>query len=149
VPRPEKDIKRDRRFTFRLTPEEEEQVRSDMAAFDYLSMSKYVRTLLLRKYIPVQKVTMTDRSIRNQINDISLKISRIGTNYNQVVKRYNQSCSEKKKNGDPVINTKATMFYIAKLYDMMREVRDLQKQIIEQVSLVQIKNETAGTSNKT
>jgi hypothetical protein len=32
---------------------------------------------------------------------------------------------------------------------MMRVVRDLQKQIIEQVSLVQIKNETAGTSNKT
>ena len=47
--RPIKANKRDRVHTFRLTEAEEAQVRADMASLDCLSVSKYVRYLLLRK----------------------------------------------------------------------------------------------------
>lgn len=122
--------------SFRLTEDEEAKVRADMASLDYLSVSKYIRSLLLRRYVPVQMVRITDRSIRNQINEISSKLSRIGTNFNQVVMKYNQSCSARKKNGDPVISSKATMFYFVKLYDLMTEVRREHEALIEQVSLI-------------
>ena len=74
--RPIKANKRDKVHTFRLTEAEEAQVRSDMASLDCLSVSKYVRYLLLRKRPAAKPVRMTDRVIRNQINEISAKISR-------------------------------------------------------------------------
>ena len=132
---------RTRVHTIRFTEEEEAQLLSDMKSHDYLSISKYIRTLVLGHRIEVKKVKITDRSIRNQINDLSKKISSIGTNYNQVVKRYNSLAGSKRKNGDPVINTKATAFYITKLIDLTKEVLTRQEQIIEAVNQIHLEKD--------
>lgn len=132
-PNKNKTVKRDHIVTIRFTPEEDELVRSKMAAFDYHSKSEFIRTLLLHKYIPVQKVKITDKSLRRQIDIITSMISRVGANYNQVVKRYSQSCKQTKRDGTPVINVIATQLMFDKLFEITKEVRDFQKIIIEQV----------------
>lgn len=139
--RPIKANKRDKVHTFRLTEAEEAQVRSDMASLDCLSVSKYVRYLLLRKRPAAKPVRMTDRVIRNQINELSAKISRIGSNYNQVVRKYNTSCSARKNNGDPVINTRATVFYMERLSNLTEELRSAHKSLVERVSLLRVDDE--------
>lgn len=137
-----KAVNRDHRITVRFTESEWEQIRADMNGNDYLSQAKYVREVLLRRKGPVRTVKITDRAIRDQINEISKKISRIGSNYNQVVKKYNTSCTAKKKNGDPVINSKATIFYIEKLISLTGELRNAQSSLIEQVSRLQLDDES-------
>ena len=122
----------------RLTTEEWERIQSDMSSHDYLSFTKYARALLLEHRITIQKVKITDRSIRNQINESSKKLSKIGSNYNQVVKKFNTLANSKKKNGDPVINTKAMAFYMNKLEAMMKEVIQTQKTILEQVNQIHV-----------
>lgn len=125
---------------FRVTESEMERIRADMASIDCLSVSKYIRLLLLRKKITIQKVHITDRSIRNQINDITAKIARIGNNYNQVVKRYNQLSIAKRKNGDPVINSRSMMYYLDKLESLTIELRQKQEEIIEKIEQIKIDN---------
>ena len=110
--RPIKANKRDKVHTCRLTEAEEAQVRSDMASL-----------------------------IRNQINEISAKISRIGSNYNQVVRKYNTSCSARKSNGDPVINTRATVFYMERLSTLTEELRTAHNSLVERVSLLRSDDE--------
>lgn len=132
---------RTRVHTIRFTEEEEAKLLSDMKSHDYLSISKYIRTLVLEHRIEIQKVKITDRSIRNQINDISKKISSIGINYNQVIKRYNTLANSKRKNGDPVINTKAMAFYMTKLNELTREVIQRQQEILQAVNQIHLEKD--------
>ena len=54
---------------FRVTEKEEIQIRRDMSNADYLSMSKYFRDMILKRKVTLEKVHITDRTTRNQIND--------------------------------------------------------------------------------
>ena len=132
---------KNRYVALRLTESEYEQIKADMDSMDYLSFSKYARSLLLHREIPVRKYVYTDKGLRTQINQISKKISKIGANYNQVVKKYNVSCTATKKNGDLLINTKSTIYYMTKLRDLTEELKALQNQLIETVSKIKLEQE--------
>lgn len=136
--RPKKENKRDKTIFVRVTEDELERLTSDMRSQDYLCMSVYLRDVLLRRKVTVQKYHITDRSIRNQINDISAKISKIGTNYNQLVKKVNELAVSKRKNGDPVINSKFLSYYLDKLQTATTQLLTQHNRLVDQVDLIQL-----------
>ena len=119
---------------FRVTEKEEIQIRRDMANADYLSMSKYFRHRILQQKITVEKVIVTDRTIRNQINNLSAQIERIGVNFNQAVRALHSSLNVKRKNGEPLINGRAAAFFLNQLAMLSEEIIQKQNEIISFVS---------------
>ena len=105
-------------ISIRVTASEKEQIEADARSYDYLNTSKYIRAVLLNKKIDIRKIRVTEPAIRAQVNQISTNITKIGNNYNQVVKKINELSFAKKKNGDPVVNSKYISFYIQKLHNL-------------------------------
>lgn len=118
----------------RLTDSELAELKANAANNDFLSLSKYIRTVVLGRRIPIKKVTVTDRATRNQINTLTAEISKIGININQFVKKLNTLAAAKKRNGDPVINTRQLSYYVRELSTRVESVIDKQNDIIETVS---------------
>ncbi len=125
---------RSNRITIRLTDSELVELKANAASNDYLSISKYIRTVVLGRRIPIRKVTVTDRATRNQINKLTAEISKIGVNINQVVKKLNMISTATKRNGDPVINTRQLVYYIRALSNRVENVIEKQEAIINTVS---------------
>lgn len=123
-----------KRIDFWVTWEEYESIKADQQGMDYTNLSKYLRALVLRKKIPIKKVVVTDRAIRKQVNDISVKISRIGANYNQVVKKINSMAGATRKNGDPVLNTKFLTHQLDRLESISAQMISLQQALLETVN---------------
>lgn len=119
---------------FRVTEQEEIQIRRDMANADYLSMSKYFRDMILRRRLTVEKVELTDRTTRNQINDLSAKIERIGVNYNQAVRALHGALNARGKDGEPLMKGKAAAYFLAQLASLSDEIIRRQEEIIDRVS---------------
>lgn len=119
---------------FRVTEKEEIQIHRDMANVEYLSMSKYFRHMILKQKITVEKVIVTDRTIRNQINNLSAQIERIGVNLNQAVRALHSSLNVKRKNGEPLINGKAAAYFLNQLAMLSEEIIQKQNEIISYVS---------------
>ena len=113
---------------FRVTEKEEIQIRRDMANADYLSMSKYFRDMILKRKVALEKVQITDRTTRNQINDLSAKIERIGVNYNQAVRALHGALNAK------VVKGKAAAYYLSLLASLSDEIIKRQEEIIDRVS---------------
>lgn len=113
---------------FRVTEKEEIQIRRDMANADYLSMSKYFRDMILKRKVTLEKVQITDRATRNQINDLSAKIERIGVNYNQAVRALHGALNAK------VVKGKAAAYYLSLLASLSDEIIKRQEEIIDRVS---------------
>ena len=113
---------------FRVTEKEEIQIRRDMANADYLSMSKYFRDMILKRKVTLEKVQITDRTTRNQINDLSAKIERIGVNYNQAVRALHGALNAKVGKG------KAAAYYLSLLASLSDEIIKRQEEIIDRVS---------------
>lgn len=113
---------------FRVTEKEEIQIRRDMANADYLSMSKYFRDMILKRKVTLEKVQITDRTTRNQINDLSAKIERIGVNYNQAVRALHGALNAK------VVKGKAAAYYLSQLASLSDEIIKRQEEIIDRVS---------------
>lgn len=131
----EKDIK-DKKKHFigiRLTTDEYNKILSDMEQSGYLSISKYVRERLLKRKITLIREVTTDRDIKNQINRLSTEISRIGSNYNNVVRKYSAACNYVKNDGSPAITTRSTNYYMNKLMKMTEEVKDLMNSVIKTI----------------
>ena len=113
---------------FRVTEKEEIQIRRDMSNADYLSMSKYFRDMILKRKVTLEKVHITDRTTRNQINDLSAKIERIGVNYNQAVRALHGALNAK------VVKGKAAAYYLSLLASLSDEIIKRQEEIIDRVS---------------
>ena len=113
---------------FRVTEKEEIQIRRDMANADYLSMSKYFRDMILKRKVTLERVQITDRTTRNQINDLSAKIERIGVNYNQAVRALHGALNAK------VVKGKAAAYYLSLLASLSDEIIKRQEEIIDRVS---------------
>ena len=113
---------------FRVTEKEEIQIRRDMANADYLSMSKYFRDMILKRKVTLEKVQITDRTTRNQINDLSAKSERIGVNYNQAVRALHGALNAK------VVKGKAAAYYLSLLASLSDEIIKRQEEIIDRVS---------------
>ncbi|MBR1570864.1 MAG: hypothetical protein IJ651_09065 [Bacteroidales bacterium] len=121
---------------FRVTEKEEIQIRRDMVNADYLSMSKYFRHMILKQKITVEKVIVTDRTIRNQINNLSAQIERIGVNLNQAVRALHSSLNVKRKNGEPLIKGKAAAYFLNQVATLAEEIIRRQDKIIDCVSKI-------------
>lgn len=114
---------RTKRITIRFTEKEYVAFRNQMKKDGYLSQAHYVRDRVLNKRIVIRKdVKMTDRRLRNQINDLTAVISRIGVDYNQATKKFNTLATQTRADGSPVINARAANYYLNNLYNLTKEL---------------------------
>ena len=101
----------------------------------YSSLSRYIRDLVISRKVTVNRnVELTDESYRRMINGITAEIKKIGTNYNQIAKRYQSSTNARKKDGSHVISTKATIYYMDALEKQTDRLIEKVNQLIDKAS---------------
>lgn len=115
----------------RFKKNEYETLIHNMETAGYLSLSKFIRDSLINKEIKIKEEIVVERDIKNKLNKLSVQLSKIGTNYNQFVKKYAAISEAKKTDGTPVINTRTTNYYFKNLEKLTLDIRDLMKQAIE------------------
>ena len=130
----------------RFTEGEFEQIESQMKKADYISISKFIRDRALNKQIKVRKnIILTDRNLRNMINDISTRIAKIGVDYNQATKQLNALSKKQRADGSPVINARAANYYLNKVAVMTKELKEQMDLVINMVD--RLEKETNDTTN--
>ena len=130
----------------RFTEGEFEQIESQMKKADYISISKFIRDRALNKHIKVRKnIILTDRNLRNMINDISTRIAKIGVDYNQATKQLNSLSKKQRADGSPVINARAANYYLNKVALMTKELKEQMDLVINIVD--RLEKETNDTTN--
>lgn len=108
-----------------------------MANDDYLSTSKYIRAKTLDGHFRIRKkIVLTDRNLRNQINNLTAKIERIGVDYNQATKRFNTLSKAKRLDGTPVINARAANYYLKKLYALTKDLKEEVDNMVDMVDRI-------------
>ena len=122
------------RCTVRFTEKEYAQLKAQMANMDYLSVARYIRDRSLDKQIVVRRnIVLTDRNLRNQINNMTSHIERIGVDYNQATKKFNSLAKASRPDGSPVINARSANYYLKKIFAM---TKDLKREVDMLVDLV-------------
>ena len=140
------DNPRKRFVGLRFTEGEFEQIESQMKKADYISISKFIRDRALNKQIKVRKnIILTDRNLRNMINDISTRIAKIGVDYNQATKQRNALSKKQRADGSPVINARAANYYLNKVAVMTKELKEQMDLVINIVD--RLEKETNDTTN--
>ena len=140
------DNPRKRFVGLRFTEGEFEQIESQMKKADYISISKFIRDRALNKQIKVRKnIILTDRNLRNMINDISTRIAKIGVDYNQATKQLNALSKKQRADGSPVINARAANYYLNKVAVMTKELKEQMDLVINMVD--RLEKETNDTTN--
>ena len=140
------DNPRKRFVGLRFTEGEFEQIESQMKKADYISISKFIRDRALNKQIKVRKnIILTDRNLRNMINDISTRIAKIGVDYNQATKQLNALSKKQRADGSPVINARAANYYLNKVAVMTKELKEQMDLVINIVD--RLEKETNNTNN--
>ena len=140
------DNPRKRFVGLRFTEGEFEQIESQMKKADYISISKFIRDRALNKQIKVRKnIILTDRNLRNMINDITTRIAKIGVDYNQATKQLNALSKKQRADGSPVINARAANYYLNKVAVMTKELKEQMELVINIVD--RLEKETNATTN--
>ena len=140
------DNPRKRFVGLRFTEGEFEQIESQMKKADYISISKFIRDRALNKQIKVRKnIILTDRNLRNMINDISTRIAKIGVDYNQATKQLNALSKKQRADGSPVINARAANYYLNKVAVMTKDLKEQMDLVINIVD--RLEKETNDTTN--
>ena len=140
------DNPRKRFVGLRFTEGEFEQIESQMKKADYISISKFIRDRALNKQIKVRKnIILTDRNLRNMINDITTRIAKIGVDYNQATKQLNALSKKQRADGSPVINARAANYYLNKVAVMTKELKEQMDLVINIVD--RLEKETNDTTN--
>ena len=140
------DNPRKRFVGLRFTEGEFEQIESQMKKADYISITKFIRDRALNKQIKVRKnIILTDRNLRNMINDISTRIAKIGVDYNQATKQLNALSKKQRADGSPVINARAANYYLNKVAVMTKELKEQMDLVINIVD--RLEKETNDTTN--
>lgn len=140
------DNPRKRFVGLRFTEGEFEQIESQMKKADYISISKFIRDRALNKQIKVRKnIILTDRNLRNMINDITTRIAKIGVDYNQATKQLNALSKKQRADGSPVINARAANYYLNKVALMTKELKEQMDLVINMVD--RLEKETNDTTN--
>lgn len=140
------DNPRKRFVGLRFTEGEFEQIESQMKKADYISISKFIRDRALNKQIKVRKnIILTDRNLRNMINDITARIAKIGVDYNQATKQLNALSKKQRADGSPVINARAANYYLNKVALMTKELKEQMELVINIVD--RLEKETNDTTN--
>lgn len=125
---------RDVKVTFRLTQKELIQLQTEMANWDYTSVSHFVRDRIMNRQILIRKdVVLTDRNLRNQINNLSATVAKVGVDYNQATKKFNALCKMKRADGSPVINARAANYYLVRIHKLTKDLKAAMNHIIDLV----------------
>lgn len=125
---------RSRYVAFRLTEKEYIQLRAEMANWDYTSVSHFVRDRIMDRQILIRKdVVLTDRNLRNQINNLSATVAKVGVDYNQATKKFNALCKMKRADGSPVINARAANYYLVRIHKLTKDLKKSMNYIIDLV----------------
>ena len=131
---------RTRYVGIRFTEKEWTGIEEQMANYDYLSISHYIRDKVLNKRIKIDRsIVLTDRVFRNQINSLSAIVARIGVDYNQATKRFNSLVKQKRADGSPVINARAANYYLRQIHSMTLELKETMDKVIEMVEALELK----------
>lgn len=85
--RPNKEIKRNKEKRVLFTEDEFEQLNNMLKDSIYYSMNEMIRDILLKKQY---KVVTLDNELRQERNLIIEECRRIGNNFNQLIKIFNQ-----------------------------------------------------------
>lgn len=111
---------------FRVNAQEKAKIDLLMKNNGYRKVSIFMRDLVFRKVICSHKevVKVTDRQLRNQMNDITYQIRKLGENYNQIVARYNAQSKLFHPDGRPYLNTEAVNRTMETLRNITESVRD-------------------------
>ena len=132
---------RNRYVPVRFTEKEYAQLKAQMANDDYLSASKYIRAKTLDEHFRVRKkIVLTDRNLRNQINNLTSKIERIGVDYNQATKRFNTLSKARRLDGTPVINARAANYYLKRLYALTKDLKEEVDALVDIVDRANLDN---------
>lgn len=132
---------KEKTVSFRLEDTERQELELMKEQHGYKSLSKYLRDSIFNKRIPVVKIPFSVTRIQAGILQYAKQLNRIGSNYNQNVRRIHTLSEMKRKNGDPVIHTthllrieeqnKALMEKIQKTQDNLLSFVDESLQHIE------------------
>ena len=95
------------------------------------------RHRILKEMITVEKTVVTDRTIRNQINNLSAQIERIGVNYNQAVRALNGSLNANRVKG------RAAAYFLNLLATLSEEIIQKQNELIDCVSKITSDNSSS------
>lgn len=122
---------REFRVTVRFTETEKQQLIYQMENSGYLSMSRYLRIRCLDGKAEVTRECDAEGAdLRTQINILSTEISKIGANYNKVVKEFRSLLGQKRRDGSPVVNTRAASYFLQQLNTRTLEVKALMEHMI-------------------
>ncbi len=121
--------------TVRMTPEERDKLGVLVENFNYRSVSSFVRDLLFRKRIESKKVVvrLTDRTLRDKINEVTFQIRKIGVNYNQIAATYQAQAKMTRPDGKPFLGTRRLDEMMTRLMQMTGELRDEVAVLIDTV----------------
>lgn len=127
--------------TLRYTEGEFLQLQEQMETDNYKSVSRYIRDRSLNRKVRITKeVFLTDKDLRRKVNALSARIGRVGVNYNQATKKFNQLCRAYRSDGSPVINTRAANYYLHQIHAMTKEIKDLMNKVIDTVDAMNFDN---------
>lgn len=117
-----------KKYTLRLRVDQEEmlRVKTLMENNGYPTVSSFLRDVIFRKKIVSRKevVRITDKVVRDKMNQLIYQVNRIGVNYNQVVAVYQKQSQQTRPDGTPYLNTQALDEKLTSLMRMTEALRD-------------------------
>ncbi len=128
--------------TVRMTPEERDKLSTLVEKNNYKSLSSFLRDLLFRKRIESKKVVvrLTDRTLRDKINEVTFQIRKIGVNYNQIAATYQAQAKMTRSDGKPYLGTRRLDEMMTRLMQMTEALRDETAVLIDIVERYTIEN---------
>lgn len=93
-------------ITFRVAETDYQDMILMMERLNYKSTSKFVRDAIFKRLTKPIAIPYSAERIREGIILFTRQLNKIGSNYNQNVRRIHTLSEMKRKNGDPVIGTK-------------------------------------------
>ena len=138
-----------RKISLRLSEKEYLQLLTQMQSNDYRSLSRFIRDKLLDTKTVIRKnIVLTDRNLRNQINNLSATVAKVGVDYNQATKKFNALCKMKRADGSPVINARAANYYLKKLYALTKDLKEEVDHLVDMVDRVNYDSIPHGEGGK-
>ena len=117
-----------KKYTLRLRVDQEEmlRVKTLMENNGYPTVSSFLRDVIFRKKIVSRKevVRITDKVVRDKMNQLIYQVNRIGVNYNQVVAVYQKQSQQTRPDGTPYLNTQTLDEKLTSLMRMTEALRD-------------------------
>lgn len=115
-------------YTLRLRVDGEEllRVKTLMENNGYPTVSSFLRDVIFKKKIVSRKevVNLTDKVMRDKMNQLIYQVNRIGVNYNQVVAIYQKQSQQTRRDGTPYMSERSVEEKLTTLMRMTEEFRD-------------------------